>query len=116
MQALTHWEGVWSQRLWQNRHIKACCYGSCCERISECAFKYIEKEKYSEKEKLDDKNNIEKALIQAKVELGTVELEIKTLKLKVEKKSCITKSITIKKYLQLKFFVWKRKSIYYHPK
>ena len=67
-----------------NRHIKACCYGSRCIRISKCAFKHIEKEKHSEKDKLFEKNNIEKSLIQAKVELRTLEIEVNTIKLNIE--------------------------------
>ena len=67
-----------------NRHIKACRYGSRFKRISECAFKHIEKEKHSEKEKLNEKNNTEKALIQAKVELGTLDIEVNTLRLNIE--------------------------------
>ena len=35
-----------------NKHIKACCYGSCCKIISLCAFKHIEKEKHSKRQKL----------------------------------------------------------------
>ena len=76
-----------------NRHIKACRYGSRCKRISECAFKHIEKEKHSEKDKLFEKNNIEKSLIQAKVELQTLEIEVNTLKLNIEEQKNLLQKV-----------------------
>ena len=82
MQEQTHWKGV--EWLWQKVKRDTLCYDSRCKRISECAFEHIKKEKHSRNEKNNEKNNIDKALIQAKLEWGTLEIEETALKLNIE--------------------------------
>ena len=79
------------------RHIKTCRYGAKCKRISDCEFKHVEKEQYSVKHKLVEKRYKEKGIIEARLELESLQTEVNELKIKIDEQKILLNDASLHK-------------------